>query len=54
MGHSRGGGGALLKAAGEDAAIAVPAVFLYRLVTFWLPIPVGWFAWTKLQRAGAL
>ena len=34
----------------EDAKIVVPAVFLYRLVTFWLPILPGWFALTYLRR----
>lgn len=34
----------------EDAEIVVPAVFLYRLVTFWLPILPGWFALTYLRR----
>ena len=37
---------------GETAAIAVPAVFLYRLVTFWLPIGPGWLAYRDLSRAG--
>lgn len=38
-----------LTAAGMDAAVALPAVFLYRLATFWLPILPGWacFAWLK-------
>lgn len=35
----------------EDAEIVVPAVFLYRLVTFWLPILPGWIALTYLRRA---
>ena len=34
----------------EDAKIVVPAVFLYRFVTFWLPILPGWFALTYLRR----
>jgi len=29
----------------------VPAVFLFRLVTFWLPILPGWLAFTWLQRS---
>jgi undecaprenyl-diphosphatase len=28
----------------------VPAVFLFRLATFWLPILPGWLAFTWLQR----
>ncbi|MDX2379710.1 MAG: flippase-like domain-containing protein [Acidimicrobiia bacterium] len=39
-----------LKAAGLDAEVAVPAVFLYRLFTFWLPVVPGWLAFTWLQR----
>lgn len=38
----------------EEAAVVVPAVFLYRLVTFWLPILPGWFALTQLRRTGSL
>ena len=33
----------------EDADIVVPAVFLYRFVTFWLPILPGWAALTYLS-----
>lgn len=43
-----------LTAAGVPAGEAFTAVILFRLVSFWLPIPVGWVAWTRLQRAGAL
>ena len=39
-----------LTAAGLDKETAVPAVFLFRLVTFWLPILPGWLAFTWLQR----
>ncbi len=35
----------------EDVGVAVPAVFLYRLVTFWLPILPGWAALTYLRRS---
>lgn len=34
----------------EEATIAIPAVFLYRLVTFWLPILPGWAAMSYLRR----
>jgi glycosyltransferase 2 family protein len=34
-----------------DHTIAVPAVFLFRLATFWLPILPGWVAFTWLRRA---
>ena len=43
-----------LTAAGVPAGEAFSAVILFRLITFWLPIPAGWFAWRSLQRAGAL
>jgi glycosyltransferase 2 family protein len=39
-----------LVAAGMDHTIAVPAVFLYRLATFWLPILPGWAALRWLRR----
>jgi len=41
---------AALTAAGLDKETAVPAVFLFRLATFWLPILPGWLAFTWLQR----
>jgi uncharacterized membrane protein YbhN (UPF0104 family) len=34
-----------------DHTIAVPAVFLYRLVTVWLPILPGWAALSWLRRS---
>ena len=40
--------------AGVDADAAVVATLLYRLMSFWLPIPVGaltWGAWTLRRRA---
>ncbi len=40
-----------LVAAGLDHAVAVPAVFLFRIFTFWLPILPGWLAFTWLQRS---
>ncbi len=39
-----------LVAAGLDDTVAVPAVFLYRLCTFWFPILPGWLCFTWLQR----
>ncbi|HTN80666.1 MAG TPA: lysylphosphatidylglycerol synthase transmembrane domain-containing protein, partial [Acidimicrobiales bacterium] len=39
-----------LVAAGLDNAIAVPAVFLFRLATFWLPILPGWLCFSWLRR----
>jgi uncharacterized membrane protein YbhN (UPF0104 family) len=29
---------------------AVSAVLLYRLATYWLPVPPGWLSWRLLQR----
>jgi glycosyltransferase 2 family protein len=43
-----------LTAAGMPAITAVSAVLLYRTVTFWLPVPLGWAALTYLQRHEAL
>ncbi|MEX5716981.1 lysylphosphatidylglycerol synthase domain-containing protein [Geodermatophilus maliterrae] len=40
-----------LVAAGMDHTIAVPAVFLYRIATFWLPVLPGWVAFTWLRRS---
>ena len=39
-----------LVAAGLDNTIAVPAVFLFRLFTFWVPTLPGWLAFQWLQR----
>ena len=43
-----------LTAAGLDGGIAVSAVLLYRLVTFWLTAIPGYWAFTWLTRRGAL
>jgi uncharacterized membrane protein YbhN (UPF0104 family) len=43
-----------LIAAGLPGAKAVSAVLLFRLATFWLPVPVGWVAMNYLQRKDAL
>jgi glycosyltransferase 2 family protein len=43
-----------LTAFGLPSAVAVPAVFLYRIATFWVPILPGWAAFGRLQRDGAL
>ncbi|MFG2817889.1 flippase-like domain-containing protein [Kitasatospora sp. NPDC048365] len=45
---------AALTVAGVPATAATPAVFLYRLLTFWLPVAPGWIAYNVLQRKGAL
>ena len=41
-----------LTALGLASTIAVPAVFLYRLATFWIPVLPGWGGFTVLQRRG--
>jgi uncharacterized membrane protein YbhN (UPF0104 family) len=43
-----------LAAAGMPSVAAVSAVLLYRLATFWLPVPIGWAAMHWLQRHDAL
>ncbi len=44
----------LLTAAGMAGGTALSAVLLFRLITFWLPVPVGWAAMSYLQRKDAL
>lgn len=39
---------------GVPLALAIPAVFLYRLVTFWLPVPPGIWAYKSLARSGRI
>lgn len=43
-----------LTAIGIPAHEAIPAVLLFRVATFWLPIPAGWMAYLLLQRRGVL
>ena len=43
-----------LTAAGLGNATAISSVLLFRLLTFWLPVPVGWAAFNYLQRKQAL
>ena len=43
-----------LTAAGLPGAVAVSAVLLFRLLTFWLPVPFGWAALSYLEREQAL
>jgi glycosyltransferase 2 family protein len=43
-----------LTAIGIPAHEAIPAVLLFRMATFWLPIPVGWVSYLVLQRRGIL
>lgn len=49
--------GALIGAlfgAGVPVAVATPIVLVFRLVTFWARIPIGWVAMRRLQRSGEL
>ena len=39
-----------LTAAGVPSGVAVSAVLLFRLLTFWLPVPFGWVALNYLER----
>jgi uncharacterized membrane protein YbhN (UPF0104 family)/tRNA A-37 threonylcarbamoyl transferase component Bud32 len=43
-----------LTAAGLPGGVAISSVVLYRAVTFWLPVPLGWGAMHYLQRRDAL
>ena len=43
-----------LIAIGVPGGVAVSAVLLYRLATYWLPIPFGWFSLNHLQKVGAI
>jgi len=43
-----------LTAAGVDGPTAISAVLLFRMITFWIPIPIGWLFWTQMQRKGLL
>ena len=43
-----------LTAIGIPAHQAIPAVLLFRMATFWLPIPAGWISYVILQRRGVL
>jgi uncharacterized membrane protein YbhN (UPF0104 family) len=43
-----------LAAIGIPAHQAIPAVLVFRIATFWLPIPVGWISYLVLRRRGVL
>jgi uncharacterized protein (TIRG00374 family) len=43
-----------LTAIGIPVHQAIPAVLLFRMATFWLPIPFGWLSYVVLQRRGVL
>ncbi|MFD3685360.1 lysylphosphatidylglycerol synthase domain-containing protein [Nocardiopsis sp. NPDC058631] len=46
--------GGLTAVAGVTAAVALPAVLLFRLLTFWFPVLPGWAAFSHLQRREAI
>jgi uncharacterized protein (TIRG00374 family) len=39
-----------LTATGMPGAVAATAVLLFRLLTFWLPVPFGWVSLNYLER----
>jgi len=43
-----------LKAIGMDAQVAISSVLLFRMCTYWLPIPFGWASLNHLQRVSAI
>jgi uncharacterized membrane protein YbhN (UPF0104 family) len=43
-----------LTAGGLDGGVAVSAVLLFRLITFWIPTVPGYWAFNTLQKKGAL
>jgi uncharacterized membrane protein YbhN (UPF0104 family) len=43
-----------LIAIGLDGGTAVSSVLLYRLATYWLPIPFGWYTLNRLQKLQAI
>ena len=47
-------GAVIVLIAGLVTRGAVPAVLLFRIATFWLPIPAGWVSYVLLQRRGIL
>ncbi|MFD6953581.1 hypothetical protein A6A08_23345 [Nocardiopsis sp. TSRI0078] len=46
--------GGMTAVVGVPAAVALPAVLLFRLLTFWLPVLPGWGAFSYLQRREAI
>ena len=43
-----------LSAMGVPAHQAIPAVLIFRVATFWLPIPAGWVSYRVLRKSGTL
>ena len=46
--------GGLVTVGGLDREIAISSVLLFRLCTYWLPIPFGWASLNYLQRVAAI
>ncbi|MEV2278682.1 lysylphosphatidylglycerol synthase transmembrane domain-containing protein [Nocardiopsis sp. NPDC049922] len=46
--------GGLTTVAGVPAAVSLPAVLLFRVLTFWFPVLPGWGAFSYLQRREAV
>ncbi|HEX3541346.1 MAG TPA: flippase-like domain-containing protein, partial [Acidimicrobiales bacterium] len=53
IGVAEGSMAAALVCSGVHPTEAVAGVLAYRLVSFWLVLPVGWLAWTFLRRRGS-
>jgi uncharacterized membrane protein YbhN (UPF0104 family) len=49
IGVAEGSMAAALVCSGVDPTTAVAGVLVYRLVSFWMVLPVGWLAWTCLK-----
>lgn len=43
-----------LVTAGVPSGVALSTAIVYRLVTFWIPIPTGWLSLQRLQKVGDL
>src|SRR5665647_1332972 len=54
LGGVEGALSAGLIAVGLDVSVAVSSVLLFRLCTYWLPIPFGWASLSYLQRVNAI
>ena len=50
IGVAEGSMAAALVCAGVHPTAAVAGVLVYRFVSFWLILPVGWLAWRCLRR----
>jgi uncharacterized membrane protein YbhN (UPF0104 family) len=52
LGVVEGSMAALLVAYGTPTTAALAIVLLYRIVSFWALVPIGWIAWFSLELAG--